>query len=100
MLDGKYDPKIIDPKAQELWERQGTHRFDPDAPGEVFSPGVSWVPGGFGLGLTLCRQIVRMHGGTLDVESRTGCTTFRAVLPQLGRSEVHISDEEDAEHAA
>ena len=37
MLDGKYDPKRIDPWAQDLWERQGTHRFDPDAPGEVFS---------------------------------------------------------------
>ena len=30
MLDGKYDPKTIDPWAQDLWERQGTHRFDPE----------------------------------------------------------------------
>ena len=37
MLDGKYDPKTVEPKAQALWEELGVHTFDPDAPGEVFS---------------------------------------------------------------
>jgi two-component system OmpR family sensor kinase len=52
----------------------------------VFEPGVSFLPGGFGLGLTLCRQIVRMHGGRLDLSSCPGRTVFRAVVPQIGRA--------------
>jgi signal transduction histidine kinase len=54
---------------------------------DIFEPGVSLIPGGFGLGLSLCRQIVKMHGGTLDVASRPGRTVFRATLPQIGRAE-------------
>ena len=37
MLDEPYEPKTIDAFAQELWEREGVYRFDPQAPGEVFS---------------------------------------------------------------
>ncbi|MDJ0975930.1 MAG: valine--tRNA ligase [Planctomycetota bacterium] len=37
MLEGKYDPKTVEPRIQELWESKGVHRFDPDAEGEVFS---------------------------------------------------------------
>lgn len=37
---------------------------------------------GVGLGLYTCREIVRAHGGHIDVESRRGSgTTFRVVLP-------------------
>ncbi len=37
MLDGKYDFKAIDTWAQDLWERQGTHRFDGDSDKPVYS---------------------------------------------------------------
>ncbi len=37
MLEGDYDPKILDPWAQELWERLGVHRFDPTSKAEVYS---------------------------------------------------------------
>jgi len=37
MLAGKYDPKILDPAAQALWEREGVHRYDPASSAEVFS---------------------------------------------------------------
>ncbi len=38
--------------------------------------------GGTGLGLTICRELARLMGGTLDVKSRMGeGSTFRAVLP-------------------
>ena len=37
MLEGKYDPKTLDPAAQALWEREQVHAYDPDASAEVFS---------------------------------------------------------------
>jgi len=36
---------------------------------------------GTGLGLAVCRRIVREHGGEIEVESSAGGTTFRVVLP-------------------
>ncbi len=37
MLDENYEPRTIDAFAQALWANEGVHRFDPNAPGEVFS---------------------------------------------------------------
>jgi signal transduction histidine kinase len=37
--------------------------------------------GGTGLGLAIVRKIVQDHGGSVDVESQPGCTTFTIVLP-------------------
>jgi signal transduction histidine kinase len=36
---------------------------------------------GTGLGLAICRRIVEEHGGSIDVESGRGGTTFRIRLP-------------------
>lgn len=38
--------------------------------------------GGTGLGLAIVRKIVQDHGGTIDVDSVPGATTFTIVLPQ------------------
>ncbi|TMQ21132.1 MAG: response regulator [Deltaproteobacteria bacterium] len=38
-------------------------------------------PGGLGLGLYIVREIVRAHGGTVEVASSAAGTTFRIALP-------------------
>ncbi|GHA46196.1 two-component sensor histidine kinase [Streptomyces tauricus] len=37
--------------------------------------------GGSGLGLAVARSLVRAHGGTIDVRSRPGTTTFTLTIP-------------------
>ena len=54
---------------------------EPACASRIFEPGVAFAPGGFGLGLTLCREIVRLHGGTIALESRPGRTVFRVRIP-------------------
>jgi signal transduction histidine kinase len=55
-------------------------------PANLFTPFYSTKRGGSGIGLTLCRQIVDAHDGTLVVENRTNATGARAtvVLPAPG----------------
>jgi signal transduction histidine kinase len=58
----------------------------PGMPAEVrdraFEPFVTSRPGGTGIGLAVCRQVVLEHDGTIAVESREGGpTVFTVVLP-------------------
>ncbi|MFZ1946615.1 MAG: ATP-binding protein [bacterium] len=51
----------------------------------VFEPFFSTKVRGTGLGLTICREIVQLHGGDLAIDSRPGeGTTVRIVLPRDG----------------
>ena len=52
---------------------------DPDAP--IFDAFFSTKEGGTGLGLAISHRIVSDHGGTIDVTSRPGRTSFRIALP-------------------
>jgi len=51
----------------------------PEAP--IFDAFFSTKEGGTGLGLAITHRIVTDHGGSIDVSSKTGKTTFRVTLP-------------------
>ena len=47
----------------------------------IFYPLVSGRPDGTGLGLTLAQSYIHQHHGTIDFDSRPGCTSFNILLP-------------------
>lgn len=53
---------------------------------DIFSPFVSTKPGGAGLGLHVCRQIVEAHGGRIGYDSSAGGATFWFELPAVGET--------------
>jgi signal transduction histidine kinase len=67
----------------ELRVRDSGHGIPAAVVPRIFEPFFSTRPGqGTGLGLTICRDIVREHGGCIDVDSAPGAgTTVRVWLP-------------------
>ncbi|MBL9167657.1 MAG: response regulator [Verrucomicrobiales bacterium] len=68
---------------------QGTG-IPPEVLGRIFDPYFSTkergAQKGMGLGLTICHSVVRMHEGTIRVESKPGVgTTFHIYLPACDR---------------
>jgi two-component system, NtrC family, nitrogen regulation sensor histidine kinase NtrY len=62
-----------------------TLRVIDDGPGlpetaNLFVPFFSTKPGGSGIGLALCRQILESHGGTIDLVDRSDCPGCEARL--------------------
>lgn len=56
--------------------------IDPEARGRIFEPFFTTKSDGTGLGLSIAHQIVRAHGGEIEVQSdRETGTTFRIELP-------------------
>lgn len=53
----------------------------------IFEPLYTTKPHGFGLGLAICQQVVRMQGGRIQVQSAVGQgTTITVYLPRLPRN--------------
>ena len=60
----------------------------PEQVEQLFEPFTSWTPGVTGLGLSIVYQIVRDHGGTINVRSRKGQgTTVTIELPMNNSAE-------------
>jgi len=57
--------------------------FDPEVRDRLFEPLVTTKASGNGLGLTICRQIVEKHGGTIHAEDyKGGGAVIRIRLPR------------------
>lgn len=52
----------------------------PDSLSEVFVPFYTTKPGGSGIGLSLCRQIISRHGGAITASSSPSGTCFTVVI--------------------
>ena len=48
---------------------------------KIFYPLVTGRDGGTGLGLSIVQTYVERHGGSIDVDSRPGCTDFSLLFP-------------------
>jgi len=56
--------------------------LNPDETGRIFDPDYTTKEKGLGLGLPLAHEIVRSHGGDIQVKSQKGSgTTFEILLP-------------------
>lgn len=67
----------------EISVRDYGHGILPEVMDSIFVPFFTTKPQGYGIGLSLCKQIVKQHRGRLQVKSSPGRgSTFTIVLPQ------------------
>ena len=70
--------------------RDTGHGIAPEHLHKIFDPffTTKGVGQGTGIGLAVCRQIVRAHGGSIEVQSQPGAgSTFAVCLPALRRED-------------
>jgi two-component system, LuxR family, sensor kinase FixL len=61
--------------------------------GRIFEPFVSTKPTGMGLGLSICRSIVKAHGRRLTSEANpSGGAVFRFTLDAIPREDESVGD--------
>jgi PAS domain S-box-containing protein len=73
----------------EMKVRDTGQGIDPENLAKVFDPFFTTKAKGTGLGLTVCKQIVSLHGGSINIQSKPGeGTTVTVRLPMKGRTHV------------
>jgi signal transduction histidine kinase/DNA-binding LacI/PurR family transcriptional regulator/AraC-like DNA-binding protein len=77
----------VEPPHLHLWVQDTGEGISPDMQERIFEPFVttehiSRRPDGIGLGLSITRHLVALHGGSMKLESQPGCgSTFHVYLP-------------------
>lgn len=85
-LEGQQNPLIIlkAGRADDAQIRLSVEDNGPGIPSElldkIFVPFFTTRETGSGIGLSLSRQILRLHGGNIHVNSRPGCTIFELTM--------------------
>lgn len=70
--------------------------MDPELLGKIWDPFFTTKPAGAGLGLSICREVIRDHGGEVDVRSSPGAgTTIRVSFPLVEDAEQASSGSEE-----
>lgn len=78
----------------EIIVRDSGEGIDEESQRRIFEPLFAKHRGGSGLELATVQQIIRSHGGTIDVSSETGRgTAFRIVLPRCANATRASADE-------
>lgn len=73
-----------DDRDVRVFFRDNGNGMDAATLAHIFEPYRTTKEQGTGLGLMVCRRIVRAHGGEIDVESKPGAgTTFTVRIPRL-----------------
>jgi PAS domain S-box-containing protein len=80
----------IDPDQVEVTVEDSGVGLDPSTMARIFDPFYTTKPDGMGLGLSVCRSIIRTHGGRLWATAKDGPgTVFHFVLPKYDAAEAH-----------
>lgn len=87
----------VEPQHLHLWVKDTGVGISPDMQESIFAPFVTVEytgrrSHGIGLGLTITRQLIALHGGSITVESRQGRgSTFHVYLPMPNLAEKTLS---------
>ncbi len=85
-IAGENYPELIRIRVQD-----NGHGIDAQHLAKIFDPFFTTKAKGTGLGLTVCNQIVNMHGGTIDIQSEIDKgTTVSIVLPKREKGKMEI----------
>ena len=83
---------LLDDGSSELEVLDRGSGLSQEARAHAFTPLFTTKEGGSGMGLTLCREIVEGHGGTIGLSGREGGgTRLRVVLPARGAIDDSLS---------
>ncbi|NTV53156.1 MAG: PAS domain S-box protein, partial [Candidatus Firestonebacteria bacterium] len=78
---------VADAEAFRLSVKDNGDGFEPEALAQAFDPFFTTKAKGTGLGLPVCRQIVQLHGGSIEIRSQVGLGTEILVRLPMERGE-------------